>query len=153
MVESLPVSEDIKMRTGDWQAHVDAYNDSLRNLAAEGIETICYNFMPVLDWTRTDLAYEVETGATCMRFDLADFAAFDLFILKRDSGRARLRAPRCRPRRARRFDAMTPRRIATPSPGTWCSACRALRSRSRSKTCGAALPTTLRSARRSCAAT
>ena len=87
VVESLPVSEDIKKRSGDWQAHVAAYKDSLRNLAAAGIETICYNFMPVLDWTRTDLAWRVPHGGTCMRFDFEDFAAFDLFILKRPGAR------------------------------------------------------------------
>ncbi len=83
VVESTPVSEDIKTRTGDFRAHVAAWQDSLRNLSAAGIETVCYNFMPVLDWTRTDLAHETPSGATCMRFDLADFAAFDLFILNR----------------------------------------------------------------------
>ncbi|WP_226576426.1 mannonate dehydratase [Acuticoccus sediminis] len=83
VVESLPVSEDIKKQQGDWRAHFDAYRESLRNLAAAGIEVICYNFMPVLDWTRTDLAWRLPTGATCMRFDLVDFAAFDLHILKR----------------------------------------------------------------------
>ncbi|CUH80864.1 mannonate dehydratase [Tropicibacter naphthalenivorans] len=83
VVESLPVSEDIKKQKGDWQAHLDAYRTSLENLAAAGIEVICYNFMPVLDWTRTDLTYRMRNGATCMRFDLADFAAFDLHILAR----------------------------------------------------------------------
>ncbi|MEM7525194.1 MAG: mannonate dehydratase [Pseudomonadota bacterium] len=83
VVESLPVSEDIKRQTGDWKAHLIAYKDSLSNLAAAGIGVICYNFMPVLDWTRTDLAYRTPSGATCMRFDHIDFAAFDLFILER----------------------------------------------------------------------
>ncbi len=83
VVESLPVSEDIKKQKGDWRAHVDAYKQSLHNLAAAGIDVICYNFMPVLDWTRTDLAWRRPNGATCMRFDLADFAAFDLHILAR----------------------------------------------------------------------
>jgi mannonate dehydratase len=83
VVESLPVSEDVKRQTGDWRAHLAAYRDSLRNLAAAGIEVVCYNFMPVLDWTRTDLAYRVAHGGTCMRFDFADFAAFDLHILRR----------------------------------------------------------------------
>ncbi|MSU90721.1 mannonate dehydratase [Rhodobacteraceae bacterium 2CG4] len=83
VVESLPVSEDIKKQKGDWRAHVASYRDSLSNLAAAGIEVICYNFMPVLDWTRTDLAWRLPNGATCMRFDLTDFAAFDLHILER----------------------------------------------------------------------
>ncbi|AXS39715.1 mannonate dehydratase [Breoghania sp. L-A4] len=83
VVESLPVSEDIKKQQGDWRAHITAYKESLRNLAAAGIEVICYNFMPVLDWTRTDLAWRLPNGATCMRFDYADFAAFDIHILGR----------------------------------------------------------------------
>lgn len=83
VVESLPVSEDIKKQSGDWRAHVETYKTSLRHLAEAGIETICYNFMPVLDWTRTDLAYRLPNGATCMRFDLVDFAAFDIHILAR----------------------------------------------------------------------
>lgn len=83
VVESLPVSEDIKKQSGAWRAHIASYQESMRNLAAAGIEVICYNFMPVLDWTRTDLAWRRPNGATCMRFDLTDFAAFDLHILAR----------------------------------------------------------------------
>lgn len=83
VVESLPVSEDIKKQQGDWRAHIAAYKQSMRNLAAAGIKVICYNFMPVLDWTRTDLGWRLPNGATCMRFDLIDFAAFDLHVLKR----------------------------------------------------------------------
>ena len=101
VVESLPVSEDIKKQKGDWRAHLDAYRQSLRNLAAAGIEVVCYNFMPVLDWTRTDLAYRVAHGGTCMRFDLADFAAFDLHILERARRGRRLSRRRCGPRRRR----------------------------------------------------
>jgi mannonate dehydratase len=83
VVESLPVSEDIKKQKGDWRAHLDAWRTSMRHLAGAGIRVICYNFMPVLDWTRTDLAWRVASGATCMRFDVKDFAAFDLHILAR----------------------------------------------------------------------
>ncbi|WP_145110551.1 mannonate dehydratase [Cereibacter sediminicola] len=83
VVESLPVSEDIKKQKGDWRAHVETWKASMQNLRAAGIEVICYNFMPVLDWTRTDLAWRRPSGATCMRFDLPDFAAFDIHILER----------------------------------------------------------------------
>lgn len=83
VVESLPVSESIKKQQGDWRAHIEAYTLSLENLARSGIQTICYNFMPVLDWTRTDLAWPRPSGATCMRFDIVDFAAFDIHILER----------------------------------------------------------------------
>ncbi len=83
VVESLPVSEDVKKQRGDWRAHLDAYKESLLHLADAGVKVICYNFMPVLDWTRTNLANRLRNGATCMRFDFADFAAFDIHILKR----------------------------------------------------------------------
>lgn len=83
VVESLPVSEDIKKQNGNWRAHIENYKTSLANIAAAGINVVCYNFMPVLDWTRTDIAFRLPTGATCMRFDLNDFVAFDMHILKR----------------------------------------------------------------------
>lgn len=87
VVESLPVSEDIKKQQGNWREHIANYKVSLNNLAKAGIETVCYNFMPVLDWTRTDLAYHLPHGGTCMRFDYVDFAAFDIFILERAGAR------------------------------------------------------------------
>jgi mannonate dehydratase len=87
VVESIPVSEDIKRQTGDWRTHVAAWQENLRRLAAVGIETICYNFMPVLDWTRTDLRWPTPLGARAMRFDLVDFVAFDLFLLRRPNAR------------------------------------------------------------------
>lgn len=83
VVESLPVSEDIKKQSGKWREHVVNYKVSLSNLAAAGIEVICYNFMPVLDWTRTNLRWTVAHGGSCMRFDINDFAAFDIHILRR----------------------------------------------------------------------
>ncbi|MBP3125699.1 mannonate dehydratase [Thalassospira sp. ER-Se-21-Dark] len=83
VVESLPVSESIKRQVGPWRDHIAAYKESLRHLAKSGIRIVCYNFMPVLDWTRTHLNWRLANGATCMRFDLTDFVAFDLFILRR----------------------------------------------------------------------
>ena len=83
VVESLPVSEAIKKQKGDWRDHIANYKTSLDNLAEAGIEVICYNFMPILDWTRTDLNWRLPNGATCMRFDYPTFAAFDIHILQR----------------------------------------------------------------------
>jgi len=88
VVESVPVSEDIKTRSGDWRAHLQAYGQTIRNLAACDIRTICFNFMPVIDWTRTDLAYRLPDGSLSLRFDATEFAAFDLFILRRQSAEA-----------------------------------------------------------------
>ncbi|WP_181704959.1 mannonate dehydratase [Chthonobacter rhizosphaerae] len=87
VVESLPVSEAIKTRTGDWRRHVEAWTTSLHHLAAAGIEVVCYNFMPVLDWTRTDVTWRVAHGGTTMRFDLVDFAVFDIHVLGRAGAR------------------------------------------------------------------
>ncbi len=83
VVESLPVSEDIKKQQGDWRAHIANYKQSLRHLAAAGLEVVCYNFMPVLDWTRTELRWSLPSGGSCMRFDINDFAAFDIHVLAR----------------------------------------------------------------------
>ncbi|NSY15721.1 mannonate dehydratase [Neorhizobium sp. AL 9.2.2] len=88
VVESVPVSEEIKTQTGDWRAHVANWQESLRRLSQSGIRTVCYNFMPVLDWTRTDLRWETRHGAKAMRFDLVDFVAFDIHILKRPDAAA-----------------------------------------------------------------
>ncbi len=106
VVESLPVSEAIKTQTGHYKAHVEHYKRSLANLAAAGIEVVCYNFMPVLDWTRTDLAWRVAHGGRAMRFDLPDFAAFDIHILKR-KGAAESFPPEVVEEAARRFAGMT----------------------------------------------
>ena len=83
VVESVPVHQDIKLRAGRYQELIDNYSQTLRNLGAEGISRVCYNFMPVVDWTRTNLNFELDNASSALRFEMVDFVTYDVHILKR----------------------------------------------------------------------
>ena len=88
VVESIPVHNSIKLRTGPYRQYIEWWKDSLIAVARAGIKVVCYNFMPVVDWTRTDLKWRLPSGGYALRFDLVDFAAYDLFILERKDAAA-----------------------------------------------------------------
>jgi len=105
VVESIGVGEEIKTRTGDFQTKIDNYKKSIRAVARAGVKVICYNFMVITDWSRTDLMYRLPNGAYALRYDTVDFAAYDLFVLRRKGAERDYTPERIAAARAR-FEAM-----------------------------------------------
>jgi len=106
VVESIPIHNSIKLRSGPYKRFIDAWKDSVVAVAKAGVPVICYNFMPVVDWTRTDLRWRLPTTGYALRFDAIDFAAYDLFILERKNAGADYSEDRARAARTR-FDSMS----------------------------------------------
>jgi mannonate dehydratase len=108
--ESIGVGEEIKTRSGDYRARIGNYKQSIRNAARAGVKAFCYNFMAITDWTRTELNWPLPSGGTALRFDAVQFAAYDLFILRRDGAEGDY-APAQRDAARARFEAMCPREM------------------------------------------
>ena len=85
VVESIPLHNDLKTRSGNYRQYLENYKESVRNVGAAGISVVCYNFMPVVDWTRTNLDYELPNASRALRFEMTDFAAYDVYLLKREN--------------------------------------------------------------------
>lgn len=111
VVESIPVHNSIKTGAPERARYIGHYKDTMRHLASAGVRTICYNFMPVVDWTRTDLAWKTHQGAYALRFDAIDFAAYDLFALERVKARDEY-SPARQSEAEARFKTMAPERLA-----------------------------------------
>jgi len=105
VVESIPLHNDLKTRSGNWRELLDNYKESVRNVGAAGVEVVCYNFMPVVDWTRTNLDYELPNASRALRFEMTDFAAYDVFVLEREGAEADYE-PELLERARARLDAM-----------------------------------------------
>jgi mannonate dehydratase len=105
VVESIPVHNSIKLRSGNFRQFIDAWKDSLAAVAQAGVKVVCYNFMPVVDWTRTDLKWRLPSTGYALRFDAVDFVAYDVFILQRQNAEVQYRPEQIAAARAR-FDAM-----------------------------------------------
>lgn len=105
VIESIPLHNDIKTRSGDYLRYIENYQNSIRNAGAAGIEVVCYNFMPVVDWTRTNLLYKLPNASYALRFEMSDFAAYDVYVLQR-SGAASDYDPQLLARAKTRFDEM-----------------------------------------------
>lgn len=88
VIESIPVHNDIKTRSGNYARYIENYKKSLANAGAAGITVVCYNFMPVIDWTRTNLDYHLENTGSALRFDMVDFVAYDVFVLQRENAKS-----------------------------------------------------------------
>jgi mannonate dehydratase len=101
VVESIPIHNSIKLRTGPFRQFTDAWKDSLAAITQAGVKIVCYNFMPVVDWTRTDLRWKLPSTAYALRFDVNDFAAYDLFILQRPQAEENYAAERISAARSR----------------------------------------------------
>jgi mannonate dehydratase len=107
VVESIPMHNSIKLRTGPCRQYTEAWIDSMASIARAGVKIICYNFMPVVDWVRTDIAWQLPSTGYAVRFDALDFAAYDLFVLRRRGAEADY-SPDRRNAARKRFDGMTP---------------------------------------------
>ncbi len=106
VIESIPVHNDIKSRTGDYKQLIENYKQSIRNVGAAGVTTVCYNFMPVVDWTRTNLTYQLPDKSYALRFEYSDFAAYDVFVMQRQ-GAEKDYTPAMLEKAKTRFDAMS----------------------------------------------